>query len=117
MHVDAAVERPLVGLDVRLDRLRRRTAAGRPARSECRPARSGDRLRLAVLEDLEVFLLQVADEVALLVGDQGVDLDVVDLDLEGRRLLAAAAGGWPGRRLPGSRRPCRLQSDDQADDA
>ncbi len=54
----------------------------------------GDRLRLPVLEHLEVFLLQVADEVALTVGDDGVDLDVVDADLEGRRLLA---GGWRRR--------------------
>ena len=52
------------------------------------------RLRLPVLEDLEVVLRQVADEVALRVGDDGVDLDVVDLDLEGdRRLRVPAAGG------------------------
>ncbi len=46
----------------------------------------GNRLRLAVFEDLEVFLLQIADVVAARVGDEDVDLDVVDLHLEGRRL-------------------------------
>ncbi len=45
-------------------------------------------LRFSLLEHLEIVLRQVADEVSLLIGDDGVDLDVVDLDLEGdRRLL------------------------------
>ena len=34
---------------------------------------------LPVLEYLEVFLLQVTDEIPLLVGDDRVDLDVLDL--------------------------------------
>ena len=49
-------------------------------------AEGGDGLRLAVLEHLEVFLLQVADELALLVGNDRVHLDVLDLRLEGRPL-------------------------------
>ena len=47
----------------------------------------GDRLRLPVLEHLEIFLLEIADETSLPVGDDGVDLDVVDAELERRRLL------------------------------
>ena len=43
---------------------------------------------LPVLDDLEIVLRQVADGVALRVGDDGVDLDVVDLDPEGHRRLA-----------------------------
>ena len=47
---------------------------------------------LAVLEDLEVVLREVADELALLVGDERVDLDVFDLDLEGRRRRCGGGG-------------------------
>jgi hypothetical protein len=60
------------------------------------------RLRLAVLDDLEVVLGERADEVPLRVGDVGVDLDVVDFDLERdgrlrrRRLRQApATAAWP----------------------
>ena len=42
----------------------------------------GELLRLALFGDLEVVLRQVADEVALGVGDIRVDLDVVHLDPE-----------------------------------
>ena len=52
-------------------------------------------LRLSLLRDHEVVFGQVADEVALLVGDDRVDLDVVDLDLEGNRRLVRR---WLGRR-------------------
>ena len=41
-----------------------------------------DLLRLAVLEDLEIARREIGDDVALRVGDEGVDLDVVDLDAE-----------------------------------
>ena len=60
--------------------------------------KSGNRLRLAVLEHLKIFLLQVADEGSALIGDDGIDLDVVDLDLEGRLL------GGRRLRLPGAER-------------
>ena len=78
-HVDAAVERPLVALDVGLDR--RAANSGRSARSTGMSTSEKVEigLRLAVLEDLEVVLRQVADELALRVGDERVDLDVVDL--------------------------------------
>ena len=47
-----------------------------------------DLLRLAVLEDLEVFGLQVGDELALLIEDARVDFDVVHFRAErDRRLL------------------------------
>ena len=53
----------------------------------------------AVLEDLEVVAFQVADEAALPIEDRGVDLDVVDLDLEGDLRLGrqAVAGGCCAR--------------------
>ena len=38
-------------------------------------------LRLAVFENLKVFLLQIADVVAARIGDDRVDLDEVDLQL------------------------------------
>ena len=44
-----------------------------------------DLLRLAVLEDFEVVARQAGDEVALLIGDDRVDVDVVHLDLKGDR--------------------------------
>ena len=46
-------------------------------------------------ETWKVVLGEVADEVALLVGDDGVDFDVVDFDLEGNRRLL---GRRPRRR-------------------
>ena len=87
-----------------------------------------DRLRLAVLEHLEVGLLQVRDRLRLLVGDDDVDADEVDAAAEDgllrrccpdRRALVAAgaalpgglaASGWPASRrragsCAGSRRP------------
>jgi hypothetical protein len=94
--VDAAVERPLVRLHVGLDR---RLGVERPIRLLDRQIDQGegaDRLALAVFEDLEVFFLEVADELALAVGDERVDLDVLDLGFEGwglqrgRRLLLLA---------------------------
>ena len=41
-----------------------------------------DLLRPAVFEDLEVVARETRDEVALVVGDDDVDVDVVHLDLE-----------------------------------
>ena len=96
-HVDAAVERALVGLHVGLDRRRGEQRAVGALDRNVDEREGGDRLRLPVLEHLEVFLLQVADDVALPVGDDDVDLDVVDADLEGRLLLrgGGAGGCWP----------------------
>ena len=94
-HVDAAVERPLVALTSGSIGLA--ANSGRSARS-IGMSTSGERrnrLALAVLEDLKVVLGQVADELALLVGDERVDLDVFDLRLERRGLRC-----WRLRRLP-----------------
>jgi len=52
-----------------------------------------DLLRLAVFEDDEIVGLEVLDEFAFVVGDDRVDLDVVDLGLEDDRGLARACGG------------------------
>ena len=60
-----------------------------------------DGLRLAVLEHLEVGLLQIDDRIALPVGDDRVDADEVDAGAEDRLLVGgrrgAGAVGW--RRL------------------
>src|SRR5439155_25824236 len=48
-----------------------------------------DLLRLVVFADVEVGFLKVVDRVALLVGDDDVDADVVDAGLENRRRLLA----------------------------
>ncbi len=82
--VDAAVERPLVALDVGLDRLLREERTLGALDGDVNQREVGHRLRLAVLENLEVFLLQIANVVAARVGDEHVDLDIVDLNLEGR---------------------------------
>ena len=96
--IDAAVELPLVGAHVGFDR---RFGEQRPLQALDRQVdeREGaDGLTLPVLEHLEVVLRQVADEPALCVGDERVDLDVLDLGLEGgglergRRLLLADSG-------------------------
>ncbi len=109
-HVDATFERALVGLDIRLDR---RLAVQRPVGPldrdvHEREGRNG--LRLPVLEDLKVVLRQVADEAALLVGDEGVHLDVFDLHLErgglkvwGRSLCGLARSGLSGETGAGQR--------------
>ena len=55
-----------------------------------------DGLGLPVLEDLEIFLLQVADVVPLPVGDDDVDFDVVDLHLEGGGLRRRGRGRLAG---------------------
>ncbi len=110
-HVDAAVERPRVGPDVRLDRLCGEERPFGAIDGNVNQREAADRLRLAVLEDLEILLLQVADEAPLLVGDDRVDLDVVHLQLEGRRFEALRRC----RRLPRGRHGCSQQDDDSRD--
>ena len=98
--VDAAVERLLVRLHVGLDR---RLGEERPIGALDRDVdhREGvDALRFSVLEHLEVFLLQVAHEVALAIGHHHVDLDVVDADLEGRALWRRRRRRLRGGLLP-----------------
>ena len=56
---------------------------------ECR-----DGLGLPVLHDDEIVFRQIADEVALGVGHDRVEFDVIDLDLEGDgRLLGSGLAG------------------------
>ena len=54
-------------------------------------------------------LAQVLDQVAVIVGDDGRDLDVVDLGAEGRALHASggwAPAGWAGPGLAGREGAC-----------
>ena len=89
----APLERRAVGDDVGRNRgLREERRIGALDR-DVHHREHGQRLRLAVLDDLEVVLGQVADEVALRVGDVGVDLDVVDFDLEGDGGCRRGLGG------------------------
>ena len=92
---DAPLERRAVGRDVGRDRRLREERRIDALDRDVDHREHRQRLRLAVLEDLEVVLGQRADEVALLVGDVGVDLDVVDFDLEGHGRL------WRRRRRRG----------------
>ena len=93
-HVDAAVGGLQVVADVRLDRLRRKQRPLDALERNVDQRKRGDLLRLAVLEDLEVLGLQVGDELALLIEDARVDLDVVDFGAErDRRLLRRLAAG------------------------
>ena len=63
---------------------RRRVVSGSPRGEEL------DRLRLAVLDDLEVLRLQAGDRRALLVGDDDAEVDEIDAGAE-RLLLRARA--------------------------
>ena len=66
-------------------RRRRRQHVGDAAAGDHRHRR--DVLLHAVFEDLEFFLLQIGDEVALLVADDDVVRDEIDLHFERRSLL------------------------------
>jgi hypothetical protein len=103
--VDAALERLRVGLDVGLDRRGGEERALAALDRNIDQRKGIHRLRLPVLEQLEIFLLQIADEAAVLIGDERVDLDVIDLDLEGRPLRTLGTlrrrRGW-SRGLAGS---------------
>ncbi len=84
-HVDAAVEGTLVRLHIRLDGTGGEQRPLGALDGDVDDGERGNRLRLVVLEYLEVFLFQVPDEVPLLVGDDRIDLDVLDDRLEGGR--------------------------------
>ncbi len=95
--VDASVERCFIGPHVGFERgARVKRPVGALDRNvhlrECR-----DRLRLAVLEDLEVLFLEVLYQVAFAVGHHNVDFHIVDAQFERGRL-----------RLRGLCRLCRL---------
>jgi hypothetical protein len=112
-HIYAAGKRSLVALHVGFDRRlgKQRTLTSLDRNVDRHKVRN--RLRLAVFEDLKVFLLQIADVVATRIGDDGVDLDEVDLHLEGRRLRGwRACRRLTGRRLTGTKRRSGQQHDE-----
>ena len=82
-HVHAAVERLSIGLRVGNDEPALVDELGRLLDGNLRPRERVDLLRLAVLEHLEIVAREPGDEVALGIGDDDVDVDVVHLDLEG----------------------------------
>ena len=90
--VDATVERPGVRLHVGLDSPGREQRAIGAFDRNVHHREGGDGLRLPVLGHLKFVFLQVADEIALLVGDNSIHLDVLDLSLEGGNL-----SGWVRR--------------------
>ena len=105
-HVDAAFERPGVRADVRHDRPRLVDEAIQALDRDHDLREEGHLLQLAVFVDLEILAGEALHEVGALVGDDRVDLDVLDLGPEGHRrnLLgvgrsarAAARPGAPGR--------------------
>ena len=65
----------------------RRIAADAGVLADVHQLEGLDRLRLAVFGDLEVFLPEIVDRVALLVGDDDVNADEVDVGTECRSLL------------------------------
>jgi hypothetical protein len=75
--VDTAVERATGRVHIRFDRLGRARWRERSLDREIDQGKCCRRLRLAVLEDLEVVFRQVSHERARFVGDDGVDLDEV----------------------------------------
>jgi len=83
----------LVVLDVRFDRRCRANRALQLFDGNVDERERRDRLRLAVLDDLEILFLQIGDDGAGAVGGDGVDFDVVDPHCEGRLLLGGRGSG------------------------
>ncbi len=104
-HVDAALERPDVGADVRHDRTGLVDEALEALDRNDHLREERRLLQLAVLVDVEVLAGQALHQVAALVGDDGVDLDVLDLGAEGDRgdLLGIGRRGRLRRRRLGRR--------------
>ena len=84
-HVHAAVERPCIRARVGGDRTTEHGESIRTLDRQLDVRKHLDLLRLAVLEDLEVVARQAGDEVAVLIGDDRIDVDVVHLDLKRHR--------------------------------
>ena len=53
---------------------------------------AGNRLRFAVLENLEILLPKVSHDRTTLIGHQGVDLDILEFSLERRELARRCVG-------------------------
>ena len=108
--VDAAVEGARVGLDVGLDRLRREERPLDALDRDVDQGKGADRLRLASSKTWKSSFFRSRTNRPCWSVTNGVDLDVVDLELEGRRiygLAAAADSARPSRRRlrPTGRRP------------
>ena len=96
---DTAVEGVAVGADVGLDDDPPEKRRIRLLDRDINARERGDRLRRAALGELEIVLRQIGHELAVRVGHDRIDFDVVHLDLEGRRRLRPVLPGrW--RRLP-----------------
>ena len=111
-HIEAPVEHRPVGPHI-LDA--RPAAEARRVEALHRDLDDGEGVeldRLAVFEHLEVVAGQSANEVALLVGDDDIDIDVVDLDLKGHGRTLRLAWGLGAhnrhpRGTPDEGKPCR----------
>ena len=79
---DASVELPGIRRHVRLDRGATKRRRVRSPNREVDQREGGDGLRLPVFEDLEIVFHQTADEFTVAIGDDRVDLDVIDGDAE-----------------------------------
>ena len=90
---DTAVEGVAVGADVGFDDDRPVKRRIRLLDRDINARERGDRLRRAALGELEIVLRQIGHELAVRVGDDGVDFNVIHLDLERRRRCAWSCRG------------------------
>ncbi|HZB26453.1 MAG TPA: hypothetical protein VE379_09995 [Vicinamibacterales bacterium] len=100
-HEHAAIELTPVGSDVGFDGSGGKDWGVNLLYGDVYQGEHRDGLGLRALQHLEVLLRQTAHEVTLRVGDGGIDLDVVDLDLERDRRLPLGGRRGGGRRLLG----------------
>ena len=94
----AAIELLTIGGDIGLDRVCAEERRIRALDRDVHARERGNGLGLALFANLEIVLRQSADEGSLCVGDDGVDLDVVDFDLEGDGGLLRRLRDEPGQR-------------------
>src|SRR5262249_1433801 len=95
--VDAAIEWMLVSPDVGLNRKRGAERFVEALDRDVDEREGRDRLGLSVFKDLKVFLLQVADKVAIPVRDKSIHLNIVNLHLEGRLLVGRGTRCLPAQ--------------------
>ncbi len=81
-HVQAPLEAARVRFDVGRHRRVAHHQPGRPLDRDVHLRKDVHLLQLAVLVDLEILAREALDDVALVVGDDGVHLDIVDFDPE-----------------------------------
>ena len=95
---DAAFEGRAIGRDVRSDRVLRKERWIRMLDRDIHRREDRQRLGMAVLGNLKVFLRQVPGKIALRIGDYRIDLDVVHFHPEGHR-RGLSVGTWRRRLL------------------